>query len=228
MQRRNHDINATFLCESCGNLINLLSLAYLKYYHKDYLVFFEALLDRGAEVDCPGLPIPALVSACRTRRYGSSSEEKEDNRLQIAKMLLERGADVHGIRNAMPAIRTDTSGRVAAVEQTPLMYAVAANKPALVSLLIDHVADVNRGSVAPLSIALRNRNMYRPEDDLELVDLLIGNGAETRKYDTILESQLDTALGLSGDKYHWSLERCFDCEMYSKDYSKCSDSDSDS
>jgi ankyrin repeat protein len=134
MQQLGHKINDLFPCKDCGSPINLLSLAYSNTFG-GRLEIYKAILERGADIDCPDLPYSALVMACR----GTSTKTQ----VPIARMLLERGADVHGVRK--------TATQSSSMEQTPLMYAVASKNIELITLLIEHGADVNRGFIAPLS-----------------------------------------------------------------------------
>lgn len=139
IEEAGHEINDLFPCEGCGNPVNLLSLAY-KAIHRDVVEILGAVLERGADTDCPRLPYSALVMACRSNGHSYDS----GTQIPAAKLLLRHGADVHGVgRIASPA---------PIVEQTPLMYAVGSKNMDLVSLLLEHGADINRGFIAPLSM----------------------------------------------------------------------------
>ncbi|KAF2789761.1 hypothetical protein K505DRAFT_365325 [Melanomma pulvis-pyrius CBS 109.77] len=126
-------------------------------------------------------------------------------------MLLEYVANVDGIHTTLSNANTSPAPSVHAdfPEQTPLMYAIAANEPAVASLLIKHGADVNRGFISPLSIALRQD--IRTEEDHGLVNLLIKKGSRTRGYDVLWESELDDTLGMHGSMNDLD---CPECDMY--------------
>ncbi|KAJ4304648.1 hypothetical protein N0V90_000174 [Kalmusia sp. IMI 367209] len=194
LQLTNHDISAAFPCCHCDNPINLLYLAFKNITRNRSTDIFEAILERGADLDCPSLPYPALVLACRN--FKSSREETQTPAVRV---LLKHGANVHGIRKGALGELPDS------IEQTALMYAVGSKNLQVVSLLLEHGADINRGFIAPLSIALRNRVSILKEHDL--IDLLIENGAKTWQHDDKREGELDPALGV-GSGYYWHLRNC--------------------
>lgn len=205
LRRSNHDINATYLCTRCENPINILLDTYANTYHETEVL--EELLKMGADVDCPGLPYPMLSIICRSDAHHSKKIS-----VDMARLLLEHGADIHGRRkeHVSPSRKHCAND---AFEQTPLMYAVAANNNEMVRFLIEKGADVNRGFIAPLSIALR---MWQ-EEKTKQIEVLVANGATTKDYDTTKEGQLDAALGLS-NVFYWHLRECLHCNLYKHFY----------
>ncbi|KAJ8109292.1 hypothetical protein OPT61_g7566 [Boeremia exigua] len=202
----NHDINSVFPCKGCKQPVSLLSLAISHSYLSGFEELLYALLEHNANIDAPGLPISLFVLVCRHSDY--EDDEDMETRCSMAKILLQHGANVHGDRTT----RSDTEDKT--IDETPLMFAVAANNIELATLLIQHGADVNRGSVAPLNIALHNKRLMTTEQENSLIDLLIRSGAETRRHDRGVEAHLDVAMGYGEGRREYTRFVCDDCEIY--------------
>jgi len=206
-----HDINSVFSCEECGRPTNLLALGLVYMSEFELESFLERLVDRGVNVNCPGILFSALVLVCR----GTPDRHRDsEDQLIVARMLLRNGADVNGIRRAALPTASSTPGpeNVHPLDQTPLMFAIARKEYALACLLIEHGADVNRGSISPLSVALRSQDTEGNEDGEKLIDLLIRKGARVRELDKMRERELDSMLRI-GTADRWK-EICHGCRMY--------------
>ena len=200
LPKYNHDINAAFPCPGCGNPITLLFAA-MRHHCTDV---FKALLQRGADAENPVLPYRGMKMLCR-----DPSRFREDAAIEMAQALLDCGVDVNG---SVDTQQPQNGGET--FQQTPLMYAIAsevyAKSPAMTRFLIQHGADVNKGFVAPLNLALRLDLREK-----KLIDLLLKSGATTRQHDVTKEHLLDPALGLSQNVY-WDLRNCGACSIYKK------------
>lgn len=106
------------------------------------------LLQKGADVDCPGLPCPALGFLLEERKVYTTYSDI----IPIVELLLDHGADANGLRRA-----SKEAARQAAPKETepPLYYAVRRRDMTLVELLLDRGAHVEPtyGSVSPLKLA---------------------------------------------------------------------------
>ena len=118
----------------------------------------QLLLDRGAD---PNYANDAGVTALHAACVAKNAE--------IARMLIEKGAQPNTIARAGAKI----SGEAA--DGTPLYYAVAAQQPELVGLLLDHRADANiprpGAGTTPLILAVGR-------SDESIVTLLLTHGAK--------------------------------------------------
>jgi ankyrin repeat protein len=178
-----HDINNTFACtgrECNGSQLNILFKACIRK-EVDLVIF---LLRNGADSDCPGLPRTPLTLLSRAAHWIEAEEGEDDSKLKMVQLLLKHGADVNGdgVARGHPLY-------------TPLLFAIASKFATTAELLINNDADVNRGVVSPLNLALWTQQE-------NIAKLLRQHGAVTRDYSYIEATDLDLILRkyFPGDK----------------------------
>lgn len=126
----------------------------------------QPLLEEGASVDCPGFPITALLMVLKRAQFGTTRAT-----VSVIELLLKHGANADGLTtdNKSPGKELAANFQASA-----LLYAVLSGGGevlSVVQLLIDYGADVNRGTVSPLHVALKYQ--YH----MGVTDLLLEHGA---------------------------------------------------
>jgi ankyrin repeat protein len=174
-----------------------------------------ALIEEGADVqqwDWWGrTPLYQAIDTNQAPQGGRRDLPSTDQHtgLDIARMLLERGADVNFQLKLEPPQRNvvfdrDADNRVLTTGATPLLRAAWSSEAAAIALLLEHGADVelpNKHGITPIMAAgglassdrpTRGRNRTQTQV-IESVDLLLAAGADINKADETGETVIHGA-----------------------------------
>ncbi len=132
-----------------------------------YLLAAGTSPDGKTAGEAPELSTPLLVAV-------------RGDKLEIARMLLEKGADVNLMpRRCMPHANVSADLYIGG----PLHEAICFNKPKIIDLLLEHKADVNlaepRSKITPLWLAAKQNLKGSPELVKRLLDLGANPDAES-------------------------------------------------
>jgi ankyrin repeat protein len=188
--------------ETAANGLSVLVLAIINAHYE----LAGVLLDRGADPNAAGQGWTALHQVVTTPRlsYGRFPHPSQTGRmspLELARKLIERGADVNA-RMTVPTMGDGYRTRLNRLDATPLLLAAKGAYPQMMQLLLEHGADARaktaEGTTALMlaaGVAIFNEgdDAGTEEETLQAVKLLGERGADVNEIDANGETAMHGA-----------------------------------